>query len=213
MIEIKKEIRKGRYWFTADYHWGHHNVLSLCDRPFNNIDEHDFAIRDNHNAVVSENDTTYNLGDIGYRCNPDHVANGLESLKGKIVVILGNHDKPFRQAYEMGYLNKMLNSGKLEIIGGETSIKDHSLYIAKTIEINGQRIFVSHLAHRTWPSAFRNCWHLFGHSHTNLKPDPFYKSFDVGVDGHNFYPWSFEDVKIKMDAITTEFSENPNPLL
>lgn len=201
------ETKKGRYWFTSDRHWGHNNILSICKREFKDIYEHDRTIRDNHNALVSDNDITYDLGDVAYRCNPDHVANLLSSLNGKIIIVPGNHEKPLRQAYERGYLNKMLNAGKLEIVGGEIVMKDHSLYISKTIEINGQRIFISHLAHRSWIHSFRNSWALYGHSHLNLKPDPFYKSFDVGVDGHNFYPWSFEDIKTRMDAITIEFSE------
>ena len=38
---------------------------------------------------------------------------------------------------------------------------------------------------------------LFGHSHNELHPVG--KTFDIGVDGHNFEPWSLEEVEAEME--------------
>lgn len=39
---------------------------------------------------------------------------------------------------------------------------------------------------------------LYGHSHGTLPDDEAALSFDVGVDCHNFYPVSYEEVKAVM---------------
>lgn len=53
----------------------------------------------------------------------------------------------------------------------------------------------------------RGAWMLHGHSHGTLRSDCFQcgfdpdkKRLDVGVDVHNYYPISFEEVKQIMDA-------------
>jgi calcineurin-like phosphoesterase family protein len=46
---------------------------------------------------------------------------------------------------------------------------------------------------RVWDQSHHGSWHLYGHSHGKL-PD-LGLSTDVGVDGHNFQPWSFEEVR------------------
>jgi hypothetical protein len=44
-------------------------------------------------------------------------------------------------------------------------------------------------------TAHRGVWQLYGHSHGTLSDDEMALSFDVGVDCHNFYPISYEEVK------------------
>ena len=197
-------------YFSADQHYGHANVLELCKRPFSTIWDHDKRIISNHYSIVTDNDETLNIGDVGFRSSAFHVAECIKKMNGKHVILLGNHDKPLRQAYERGLLKDMLKSGKLEIIGGEMSIQDHTLAIYKMIEIDGQRVFVGHYAVRTWPSAFRGSFHLFGHSHSNM-PD-LYKSMDIGVDTQTethqrFFPWSWKEITDHMNAKPDVFSE------
>ncbi len=51
---------------------------------------------------------------------------------------------------------------------------------------------------KVWRSSFRGTWHLYGHSHGHLPDDIHSLSFDVGVDCHDFYPLSYEEVKNRM---------------
>ena len=51
---------------------------------------------------------------------------------------------------------------------------------------------------RIWRSDFRGTWHLYGHSHGNLPDKEDRLAFDVGVDCHNFYPLSYDEVKAIM---------------
>jgi len=193
-------------WFTGCQHYGHNNIIELCNRPFMDIIEHDNQLILNHNSSISNNDICYFLGDLSYRCSAEYTYKIIKKLNfEKAYFIFGNHCKPLRQAIQMGFLDKDLNSGRIEIVGGQSAIDDKTISISKMIEINGQRIFLSHYPYHSWPNSFRSSWMLHSHCHNKVKSP--YKRMDVGVDGHNFYPWSFEDIKIKIDAITNEFSE------
>ena len=82
-------------YFTADMHLGHHNIITLQDRPFEDVDEMDRAIITNYNAIVNRDDTVYVLGDICHHIKVD-VANAMiRQLKGKKYLIRGNHDKEY----------------------------------------------------------------------------------------------------------------------
>lgn len=212
---MKKEYKNncnGKFWFSADRHHGHANILFLGEgRMFKTIEDHDQTLIANHNSVVSEEDTTVYLGDWSFRCSPEYATRCLEQSNGKFIFILGNHEKPLRQAYKMGLLNNMLDIGKLIIVGEKEIINDPDMYIGKVFHIQGYRIFASHCATRSWPHAFKdNTMHLHGHSHNRL--GMFYKSMDVGVDASNpkYYPISFETIKTKMDAIAEPFTEDGN---
>lgn len=47
-----------------------------------------------------------------------------------------------------------------------------------------------------WNKSHYDSWHLFGHSHGRLPA--LGKSLDVGVDGHDFAPWSWGEIKTYM---------------
>jgi len=67
--------------------------------------------------------------------------------------------------------------------------------VVKTIE--GQTVVALHYAMRTWPQSHYGSWQVFGHSHGNLPPIGL--QWDVGVDNNNFYPVSFDELKIIME--------------
>ncbi len=194
--------------FTSDQHLLHENILRLCNRPFPTIQEHDRTIISNHNSLVSDNDTVYCLGDLAYKCSDYDIVDKIRNLNGKLIIILGNHDKALRLALCKGLLKKELNSGKVEIVGGRDAIMDHTLSVSKMIVIDGQKIFISHYSYRSWPGAFRGTIHLFGHSHSRLSP--FYRSFDVGVDCNNFFPYTSDEIFKKISMIPDTFSEDGN---
>jgi len=172
----------------------------MCNRPFPNVDSMTDSIIERNNERVTNNDDVWDLGDVAYRCSAFEIYECLKRLNGRRHIIMGNHDIPLRKAYKKGLLTDLIKSGKLEIIGGETAIFDNTLSISKMITIKNQKIFMSHYSCRTWPSAFRGTIMLYGHSHGNL-PEPYYKSFDVGVDSNQFYPWSEDEILLKAKDI------------
>ena len=49
--------------FTSDLHLGHNNIVNLCKRPFEDVDEMDAVLIDNWNRKVKKNDVVYLTGD------------------------------------------------------------------------------------------------------------------------------------------------------
>ncbi|MFJ7982398.1 metallophosphoesterase [Lysinibacillus xylanilyticus] len=79
-------------WFIADTHFDHKNILEFENRPFSNVDEMKSKMIDAWNAVVGKNDIVYVIGDFcfgGYKAWIET----LDQLKGKIILVKGNHDK------------------------------------------------------------------------------------------------------------------------
>lgn len=58
-------------------------------------------------------------------------------------------------------------------------------------------VVVCHYSMRTWPKSHYNSWQLYGHSHGRLAPMG--KQHDIGVDNNNFFPVSFEKLKMIME--------------
>ena len=67
---------------------------------------------------------------------------------------------------------------------------------------------MSHCCHKVWDRSHYDTWHLYGHSHGGL--DEYAKNegklIDVGVDSHNFEPWTFEEIKAVMDTRPLNFN-------
>jgi len=53
---------------------------------------------------------------------------------------------------------------------------------------------------RVWRGSFRGNWHLYVHSHGDLLDLPDQNCIDIGVDFHDFYPLSYDEVKAIMNA-------------
>lgn len=164
-------------FFTADTHFGHDNIRKFCDRPFDSADEMDAALIENWNAAVGPKDDVYHLGDFAFRA-AQRVPEYLQLLNGRIHLIIGNHDAPELRHKPGGFA---------------------SVYDLRTIKLNGRKITLCHYAMRVWPASHRGTWHLYGHSHGNLPDDPKSRSFDIGVDCHDYRPLSFDEVEAIMD--------------
>jgi len=110
---------------------------------------------------------------------------------GDVVYHLG--DFTLIKEYPQKYINR-LNGEHIFIQGGHDYwMKEGKYDQIKEIKIEGQNIVLCHYAMRIWPKSHYNSWHLFGHSHGRL--EAIGKSLDVGVDTHNFFPYSFDEIK------------------
>ena len=131
-------------YFTSDMHIGHNNVLTFDNRPFKNTDEMEEQLIKKWNDKVNPNDTVYCLGDI-FWCNDQKAYEILGTLKGKKILIPGNHQKGVKD---------MRNRKMFE------SISD---YIETRID--GQDIIMSHYPIFSWRSMRYGAIHLYGHVH------------------------------------------------
>ena len=82
-------------YITSDLHFGHDKPFIYGDRGFENIEEHDRALVDNWNSIVSDKDTVYVLGDIMLKDN-DNGIRCWNMLKGSKMIVIGNHDSDIR---------------------------------------------------------------------------------------------------------------------
>lgn len=182
-IRTQQTIKQmGKIFFTSDHHFGHENIIRFCDRPFADAKEMNEVMIERWNEKVKPKDEVYHLGDFGLTYM-ENLATILDQLNGKKYLIAGNHEGAAKQ-----------NPHKFEWIKDyyELKVKDPDCK-------NGvQRIILFHYAMRTWRGAGRGNWHLYGHSHGNLPDLEDMLSFDIGVDAHDFYPLSYEEVKAIM---------------
>jgi len=127
------------YFFTADEHYGHLNIIKYCDRPFRTVEEMDDEIIRRHNEVVGIDDVVYHLGDFTLR-DAQAAENYRRRLNGRHYFLKGSHDNWLPSDY-----NKMV-----------------------VIKIGDHTITMCHYAMRTWQASHYNSWQLFGHSHGKL---------------------------------------------
>lgn len=77
-------------FFTSDTHFGHANIIRLCNRPFEDVNEMNEKLIENWNKVVPENGTVFHLGDFAF--GGSGLWNKvLDQLNGQIYLIMGNH--------------------------------------------------------------------------------------------------------------------------
>ena len=101
----------------------------------------------------------------------------LNSLGKEHYLILGNHDHH--------KLNDLRAAG----------FKD--IFDVKMVKVDEVSVWLSHYAHLVWPQRHYGVYHLFGHSHGNVKGIK--GSLDCGVDCHGFMPIPWEDLKNVID--------------
>lgn len=160
------------WFFTADWHLNHCNIIKYCNRPFfssvekglfdfakkgtiplkevrisqESVEAMNAAIIDSTNEVVGLNDNLVILGDFCFtpKGKREEIVKSLRRrIKCKnLFLVLGNHD------------NK---NTLLEV----TSQVFHQY----TFNIHGQSIFASHYPCRSWNKASHGSWMLYGHVH------------------------------------------------
>lgn len=183
MQKMNYKFDGDRVWFTSDTHFYHTNIINFCRRPFESIEEMNETLIANWNKVVGTNDIVFHLGDF---CLGDSTKwNGiLDRLNGKIYLILGNHDlRNFRVSY----------TERFELVTMQMNI-----------EIDNQKICLNHYPFLCYDGSYDGAWQLFGHMHTNRDNTGndaarlkmlFPTQYDVGVDGNDFTPVSFAQVR------------------
>lgn len=169
-------------YFTSDQHHGHTNIIKYSNRPFETLEEMDDEIIEKYNKVITNKDIVYFLGDFSFY-DDDKTKQIFKRYNGTKHLILGNHDEKRTQLY-------------LKLF--------QSVNHYKEIKYNKQRISMMHYAMLTWSASHYGSWMLCGHSHStidDINREAIKKGFfrwDCGVDGNNFSPVSFDELKEKI---------------
>lgn len=82
---------KFQTWFTSDLHFGHENIISYCNRPWDGVAEMNDGLVERWNSVVDEKDVVWVLGDVVWG-SVSSAAPWLDQLKGEKFLVPGNHD-------------------------------------------------------------------------------------------------------------------------
>lgn len=145
----------------------------------------DQTIISNINNCVDKNDELWILGDFCWAKRFQEVSDYRDRINcHNIYFIYGNHDKFSRREYNTIF----------------QSVKD-----IDEIEINKKYIVMCHYAMLSWNRSHYKSIMLHGHSHGTLVPWlnehlPQARILDVGVDSHNYMPWSFEEITEYMNS-------------
>jgi len=149
------------YWFTADEHFNHQNIIEFANRPFWTWQDMNAEIIKRHNSRVQNSHTVFHVGDFKMGTNGPNVYELTNMLNGRHVFIWGNHDRnngnntPLKYAIIKSY--------------GKTILLAHHPEEASMMMSNGGI-----------DMAFT------GHVHQNWKFKP--NMVNVGVDVWDFYP-------------------------
>ena len=191
------EIDHQNLFFTSDWHLGHANVIKFDKRPFKDVDEMAQTIINNWNSVVDDDSIVYYMGDLFYKVKASHIAYMMHQLKGEIRVILGNHDR-LNQLVRMDRFSDIQSYQRVSVIDDEN-------------KYGKQDLILSHYPHLIWDKHHHGCWHLHGHSHQNLTTTPYgrntyynRKVIDVGCNGWNYTPISYQEIKDVMNKKSIE---------
>lgn len=140
-----KEITADTF-ICSDHHFGHKSIcewepdreIKAKQYGFDNWEE---MLIDQHNEVVSEEDTVLFLGDFAF----NNIPYWLERLNGKKMIVLGNHDRKGSQVYRDMYhvfSGIYIKFNEKEFIHQD----DDKLLSAVITEINGNKIMLCHYA-------------------------------------------------------------------
>lgn len=173
-------------YYISDLHFYHTNILKMCNRPFENIEEMNDKLIENWNKKVGEEDTIYFLGDFSFKSNQNKANEILKQLNGKKYFIKGNHDKST-------WLQKIKELGLIE---------DYFDY--KEIEDNGRRVILCHYPLHSWNALYRGSYHLYGHVHDKtVENEDWQKNrFNVSCEVLGYEPKTLDEIII--DNITTK---------
>jgi calcineurin-like phosphoesterase family protein len=190
-----------KYFFSADQHFGHSNIVKYCKRL-------QFCTEQEKEAILKIDTITdpqlrhkaqrdlHLCQETVDRMNETMVNNWNALISPKdTVYFLG--DLCFPKQDWQKWLDKL--HGNIFWLRGNHDAKVNGRNYAPFMEVNieGQEITLCHYAMRTWRNSCHGSIHCYGHSHGTLPP--YGLSMDVGVDCHDFKPWSFEEVKVFMD--------------
>lgn len=158
-----------KIFFIADTHFGDENILRYENRPFDSVDSMNKTIIQNWNSVVSESDTVFVVGDF---ISDLKYLSIIDELKGRIKLIVGNHDIPF--------IDELSRYKGIEVI-------DYPIILDGFWMVSHEPMYITKNA----PYA-----NIFGHIHNN----PMYltvsiRSYCVCVERNNYTPVEFGYIK------------------
>ena len=189
-MSYQKYADHSKLFFTSDTHFGHKNIIEYCARPYKSVEGMREQFLYLWNKKVPVDGVVFHCGDFAF-AEKDEVADILNRLNGRIVLIQGNHDSESKREARC-WLHLFEEVHQLLRI----HVMDH-----------GQSITLCHYPMVVWDRSHNGSWMLHGHCHGTLK-NPHGLILDVGVDCNPHYePFSFLEVKKLMSQRAVAVSD------
>ena len=135
------------------------------------------CIISNWNDIINDDDIVYVVGDFIISRNKRFIIDTMLSLKGKIYLILGNHDRILK-----GYSGRNINN-KIFIYNDIFKVK-YKKY----------KFYLFHQPLLEQPDYYnKNSFHLYGHLHGKYK-HPSLRAMDIGFNVQNYNLISIDNV-------------------
>jgi len=184
-VEIRNKVMN--VYMGSDNHFYHKNIIRFQpdSRTFDSVEDMNEVIIERHNEVVGKNDHYYHLGDFAFT-NNRKIDELLSRMNGRKHFILGNHDKQFRK----------IDVKKHRDIEW---IRQYSELNLKQYGIDLPPLVMFHYPIDSFNRKYHGAYHVHGHEHCNGRIVS--GRMDIGIDGHNLYPWSLEDVIENIESI------------
>lgn len=161
-------------FFIGDTHFGHSDVINFENRPFADVNEMDKSLIHNWNAVVSDKDRVFMIGDFSFYAE-EKTKEICLNLKGHKILIKGNHDT---------------NSEEFYRDCGFESVYSYPIIINQFWIISHEPIYLN----KNMPYA-----NIYGHVHGNeIYKDASSHSFCACVERINYTPIAWHEIKEKM---------------
>ena len=168
-------------YFYADPHFGHRNIIDLCHRPFDGLDDMHAELIERYNDTVDDQDTVCFVGDVFFMKH-EPAAEILRLLNGQKILVVGNHDRSPRKMVEMGFA--MATDEMFIHLVGHTVRVNHYPYRTKDTE---ERL------HDVRPHRHPDEFLIHGHTHDLGKGAG--REIHVGVDAWDFRPVHRKEVE------------------
>lgn len=144
-------------YYISDLHLFHENAIRFDQRPFTSIEQMHDTILKNWNDRVMNGDYVYILGDVSLRGKNEDLIALVARLKGRKVLIRGNHDDVSDYRYQQLF----------------TEICDYK-EIYDSIGKDKYGLILSHYPIFSWKNMGRGKILLYGHTHES-EEDRFYQ--------------------------------------
>lgn len=180
----------GRIFLTSDLHFGHDREFVWKVRGYDSVQDMNLTQVQKWNETVENDDDVYILGDLmlGSTAGIEFI----KQLKGRLHIVLGNHDTATREAM----YRELPNVVEVAEVGLRLKYNKHHFVMTHYPMLTGN------LEKESLKQMTLN---LYGHTHqsTNFFNDmPF--MYHVGVDSHNGYPVLLDDAIEEMYAKVKE---------
>ena len=175
--------------------------LNFDNRPFKNTEEMNQHFLREWNAQITNGDTTYILGDMSLRGKNDELIALVAQLKGKKVLIKGNHDDLSDYRYKQLFHEISDYKEITDCVGG-----------------TAYKLVLSHYPILMWNGQHKGAILLYGHTHTSAEdaffqrclaemnnagqwqfrrpPEPIFRAYNVGcmLPYMNYKPRTLKEI-------------------